>query len=97
MKKIALVIALLVTNVAIADQYVRGYTKSNGTSVDGYYRSSPNNTVSDNFSTRGNTNPYTGASGTVNPSSYGSSRSNTGGFSREPLVEPVKLNPGGRW
>ena len=29
-----------------------------------YYRSSPNNTVRDNFSYKGNVNPYTGAVGT---------------------------------
>jgi len=46
---------------ALADQYVHGYTRSNGTVVQPYYRSSPNNTVRDNFSYKGNVNPYTGA------------------------------------
>jgi hypothetical protein len=49
---------------AFADQYVHGYTRSNGTVVQPYYRSSPNNTVRDNFSYKGNVNPYTGAVGT---------------------------------
>jgi hypothetical protein len=49
---------------ALADQYVHGYTRSNGTYVQSYYRSSPNNTVRDNFSYKGNVNPYTGAVGT---------------------------------
>lgn len=48
---------------AFADQYVRGYTRNNGTVVQPYYRSSLNNTVTDNFSFRGNTNPYTGKAG----------------------------------
>ena len=48
---------------AFADQYVHGYTRSNGTYVQPYYRSSPNNTVRDNFSYKGNVNPYTGAVG----------------------------------
>lgn len=46
------------------DVYVKGYTRSDGTYVRGHYRSSPNNTVSDNFSTYGNINPYTGKVGT---------------------------------
>ncbi len=49
--------------LAFADEYVRGYTRSDGTSVDGYYRSSPNSTQTDNFSTSGNINPYTGEMG----------------------------------
>ena len=49
---------------AFADQYVHGYTRSNGTYVRPYYRSSPNGTVTDNFSYKGNVNPYTGAVGT---------------------------------
>lgn len=43
--------------------YVNGYTKSNGTYVQGHYRSSQNSTNHDNYSTVGNSNPYTGTSG----------------------------------
>lgn len=43
--------------------YVNGYTKSDGTYVQGHYRSSQNSTNHDNYSTVGNTNPYTGVSG----------------------------------
>ena len=43
---------------------VSGYQKSNGTYVQGYTRTSPNSTNWDNFSTRGNSNPYTGSTGT---------------------------------
>ena len=49
---------------------VRGYTKKNGTYVQPHYRSSPNGTVLDNYSTKGNINPYTGKEGTVNPPIY---------------------------
>lgn len=42
---------------------VRGYTKSNGTYVQPYYRSSPNSYKFDNYSSRGNYNPYTGKRG----------------------------------
>ncbi len=43
--------------------YVHGYTKSNGTYVQGYHRSTRNGTNHDNWSTSGNSNPYTGTSG----------------------------------
>ena len=54
---------MLITS-SFADTYVRGYYKSNGTYVQPHYRSSPNSTTSDNWSTYGNTNPYTGKRGT---------------------------------
>ena len=47
-----------------SDVYVQGYTRKDGTHVEGYYRSAPNSTTSDNFSTYGNINPYTGELGT---------------------------------
>lgn len=43
--------------------YVSGYTKSNGTYVEGHRRSSRNSTNHDNYSTSGNSNPYTGTKG----------------------------------
>jgi hypothetical protein len=45
----------------------RGYFKSSGTYVQPYYRSSPNRSVFDNYSTKGNYNPYTGRIGTKSP------------------------------
>ncbi|MBO7580704.1 MAG: hypothetical protein J6T38_04185 [Bacteroidaceae bacterium] len=42
---------------------VSGYTKSNGTYVQSHVRTMPNNTNWDNYSTKGNVNPYTGTSG----------------------------------
>lgn len=59
-------------------EYVKGYTKSNGTYVDGYNRSKANSTKSDNYSTKGNVNPYTGKAGTEtynDYNNYGSSSS----------------------
>jgi hypothetical protein len=50
--------------------YVSGYTRSNGTYVSGYYRTAPNSTVYDNYSYRGNYNPYTGQYGTRSYSTY---------------------------
>ena len=48
---------------ANADTYVQGYLKKDGTYVPGYIRSDPNGTNLDNYSTQGNTNPYTGSEG----------------------------------
>ena len=39
------------------------YKKSSGTYVQSYYRTSPNTTRYDNYSTKGNYNPYTGKKG----------------------------------
>jgi hypothetical protein len=47
--------------------YVKPHTKSNGTYVPGHYRTSPNSTNRDNFSTKPNVNPYTGKPGYINP------------------------------
>lgn len=68
MKKI-LVLSLLVfgCNAAIADSNVRGYVKKDGTYVAPHVKTSPNNTTLDNYSTKGNTNPYTGKPGTKDP------------------------------
>lgn len=50
---------------ATAQTYVAPHVRSDGTFVQGHVRSAPNSTSSDNFSTRGNVNPYTGQAGTV--------------------------------
>jgi len=59
-----ILLILFLINIVYADVYVNGYTRSDGTTVSGYYRSSPNHTTSDNFTTYGNINPYTGEAGT---------------------------------
>lgn len=43
--------------------HVKGHTTKSGTYVAPHYRSAPNKTKSDNYSTKGNTNPYTGKKG----------------------------------
>ncbi len=51
---------------ALADIHVKGYTRKDGTYVAPHVRSSPNSTNADNWSTKGNVNPYTGKAGTKN-------------------------------
>ena len=73
MKKVFFFIAFLfaaATSFAQTSTYVSGYTKSNGTYVQGYYRTTPNNTRNDNYSTVGNVNPYTGSYGTKPADNY---------------------------
>ncbi len=56
---------------------VRSYYKpSTGTYVAPHYKTSPNSTRYDNYSTKGNYNPYTGKKGYTSPykSSYKSYR-----------------------
>lgn len=56
------------------DTYVNGYTRSNGTYVQGHYRSAPDNTRDNNYGTYGNSNPYTGTAG-AQPRDNGDSES----------------------
>jgi len=47
---------------------VRGYVKkSTGTYIAPHFKTSPNKTKFDNFSTKGNVNPYTGKKGYISP------------------------------
>jgi len=77
---IALFAALAVPGIAMARGYhqyarnhsrspvhVRNYVRHNGRFVSPYVRTAPNRTKLDNWSTRGNTNPYTGKFGTKSP------------------------------
>jgi len=57
--------------LAFADTHVKGYVRRDGTYVDPHWRSSPNGSTLDNWSTRGNVNPYTGEPGSKNmPEGY---------------------------
>lgn len=85
----ALGLALAFAGMAYAgDTYVRGYTKKDGTYVQGHYRTKPNSTANDNYSTRGNVNPYTGESGTK-------PRDEDAGWGYTPYTtdKPKKSNP----
>lgn len=44
-----------------------GYYRRNGTYVQQHYRTSPDNSRWNNYSTRGNYNPYTGRKGYTSP------------------------------
>lgn len=69
------VLALFVVDAATpapadaCSQYVSGYYTRDGRYVNGYYRSCPDSSFSNNWSSAGNTNPYTGQPGYRQPSS----------------------------
>ena len=67
---VAIAISLLlgpITQIASAQVHVNGYTRRDGTYVAPHWRSAPDSTPMNNYSTQGNYNPYTGQAGTVNP------------------------------
>jgi hypothetical protein len=49
------------------DVYVQPHARNDGSYVQPHYRSAPNESRYDNYSTRGNYNPYTGKAGTRSP------------------------------
>jgi hypothetical protein len=69
--RIAIAMSVLCTApiscLAVGDHEVRGYVRQDGTYVAPHMQTNPNNSLLDNYSTRGNVNPYTGKPGTVDP------------------------------
>lgn len=74
MKKLLVIALLMAAASASAQVHVNGYTKKDGTYVAPHQRTAPNNTNLDNYSTKGNVNPYTGQPGTKEPDPYGYQR-----------------------
>jgi len=72
MNKILVILLMganLVASPAMASgtHTVRGYFRSDGTYVAPHVQTNPNSTRLDNWSTKGNVNPYTGQEGTKDP------------------------------
>lgn len=66
MKKLIILGLILSFSVtAFSQTYVKGYYRSNGTYVQGHYKTTKDNTNHNNWSTTGNTNPFTGSQGSV--------------------------------
>ncbi len=63
---IAVLLVAFAAPLLAADRVqVQGYTRKDGTFVQPYYRSAPDKSFNNNWSTKGNINPYTGKAGTV--------------------------------
>lgn len=72
----AAIVAVLTFSTAEAQVgRVKGYVRKDGTYVQPHSRTLPNATRFDNFSTKGNSSPYTGNRGTVDPYAPRPSRS----------------------
>lgn len=99
---LAALLAMLATD-ASAQVRVKGYTRKDGTYVAPHYRSSPNSSKHDNYSTQGNYNPYTGKKGTVNPYSYPVPGPSLPTYTAptttyQPTQQPIpQTEPGNRW
>jgi hypothetical protein len=52
------------TSFAQGYHYVRSHVRSNGSYVPGHYQTNPDGNFHNNWSTRGNVNPFTGDFGT---------------------------------
>jgi hypothetical protein len=61
---------ILMNTPAYADVHVNGYYKKDGTYVKPHIRSNPDGNFNNNWSTYGNTNPYTGKEGTKRYPNY---------------------------
>lgn len=65
MKKLIITLLFIVSCVVASyAEYVNGYYRKDGTYVNGYHRTEKNDTVRDNYSHKGNYNPYTNKYGT---------------------------------
>ncbi len=69
MRKFLLIMAAaLVLSAGMAEaKYQRGYVRKNGTYVSGHFKSNSDSSKFNNYSTKGNTNPYTRKKGYMNP------------------------------
>ncbi|HEU4583280.1 MAG TPA: hypothetical protein VFS67_33715 [Polyangiaceae bacterium] len=73
---------------------VRGYVRKDGTYVAPHYRSAPDGNFWNNWSTRGNVNPYTGKPGTRTQPGPSGTRIPSGSPSHTPLPSyPGESNP----
>lgn len=64
MNRIALyILTYVAASSSFADDYVNGYIRRDGAYVQPHYRSESNDYRYDNYSSQGNSNPYTGRQG----------------------------------
>ncbi len=74
MKRVILILTAILISISFLlgqvnpnYHWVNGYYRKDGTYVRGHYRTNPNNTNRDNYSTLGNINPHTGKPGWILP------------------------------
>lgn len=67
MKTLILVLLLPILSLAQQSSKVHSYNKKDGTHVESYHRTKADKTERNNYSSKGNTNPYTGKKGYKTP------------------------------
>lgn len=67
MKKIAILLAVVFAASAWSQTYVQPYVRKDGTYVEGHHRTAPDQSLTNNYGSQGNFNPYTGQQGTIDP------------------------------
>jgi hypothetical protein len=71
MKAIIVAILLSVFSLSVSAEYVRGHYRRDGTYVQPHQKTPKDNSRLNNYSTKGNINPYTGKKGYRDPYDYG--------------------------
>lgn len=68
MKKLTMLVAVVAASQScLADNYVNGYMRRDGTYLQPHYQTQGDRNPYNNYSTQGNTNPYTGQQGYRDP------------------------------
>jgi len=91
MSAAALALCLMATP-ALADVWVNPHVRKDGTYVEGHWRTEPNATRLDNYSTQYNVNPYNGKRGTADPVPITPKKPNTG-IDITPYLPPKPIVP----
>ena len=63
-KRFFILVAMLAVSNLYGSVYVKGHVNKNGKYIKPYYKTSPNKTKQDNWSSKNQVNPYTGEKGT---------------------------------
>jgi hypothetical protein len=67
---------------SVGEHYVEGYIRKDGTQVSGHYKTNSDDSYWNNWSSKGNANPYTGSIGSKLPS-YSSGSTYVNGYTRK--------------
>lgn len=87
MKKLMMLfVVIAVSQSSLADNYVNGYMRRDGTYVQPHYQTQGDKNPYNNYSTQGNSNPYTGQQGYRDPvqvqQQYAPQHYNGGGYNQ---------------
>jgi hypothetical protein len=93
MKLLLGLVMFFLSGISMAQVHIKGYTKKDGTYVAPHERTAPDSTKNNNYSTKGNINPYTGKAGTVDPDGTPSNASPAPAPTYTPPPQPAYAAP----